>query len=103
MHSPVDADTLVSKFINPPYSTRTPRLSHYWLDGEDKDLFDIYVISDTERNSVAVIAKEALPPGEYSVLVSGSHQSLPCDAPYSEDHTWWGWNTTELAMEVVAP
>ena len=103
LHSPVDADTLISKFINPPYSTRTPRLSHYWLDGEDKDLFDIYVISDTERNSVAVIAKEALPPGEYSVLVSGSHQSLPCDAPYSEDHTWWGWNTTKLAMEVVAP
>ena len=98
---PVDTDSLVVAIATPPY--RTPRFSHYWLDGKDKDSFEIYVHADLGNSLEGFVSKGDLPPGEYSVLFSSYHTSLPCDAPQSTEHTWWSKDTTEWIIRVVAP
>ena len=97
----VATDTDIFIASNPPY--RTPRFSHYWLDGRDKDLFEFYVWDDLTHSTQVLVNKERLGKGEYIVLFNSYHESLPCDAPRSEQHTWWSKNTTEWIIRVGSP
>ncbi len=85
----------------PPY--QTPRFSHYWLDGEDKDLFAIGVSYDpTSISYLSLTTTQPLSTGEYSVHVSQVHSSLPCDEAHHFAGGWWTWDTTEWVVKVTS-
>ena len=99
--SPVSAGAYIHGPAGPPY--QTPRFSHYWLDGEDKDLFAIGVSYDpTSISYLSLTAVRLLSTGEYSVHVSQVHSSLPCDEAYLSVGGWWTWDTTEWVVKVTS-
>ena len=83
----------VFQFWRPPYGT--PRFSHYWLDGQDKDLFVLDVFADDQVTYEKVSTVQSLPPGEYSIHFNQYHRSLPCDQYFPD------WRITDTAEWVL--
>ena len=81
--------------LRPPY--RSPRFSHYWLDGPDRDLFAIYADEDSEASYEVVRPVKRLPPGQYNIYYSQYHTGQVCN-----NFTWWDWDTTELLVVINA-
>ncbi len=89
----------VFEFRRPPY--KLPMFSDYWLDGEDKDLYTIYVRIDADYTYEGMAIANDLAPGRYSVHHGQYHHSLPCDEqPPSVEGAWWSWNTAEWVVNV---
>ena len=93
----------VFRSYRPPY--QSPRFSDYWLDGRDKDLFNIYNGADHTYSYESLRTVRALPQGEYSVHYSQYHESLPCVGPpyYFGDNDWRTMETTEWVAKVTTP
>ena len=92
----------VLRFQRPPY--QAPRFSDYWLDGRDKDLFALDTGADPRYTYEGLRTVRALPLGEYSVLYSQFHHSLPCDEPSGFfEGAWESTDTTEWAVNVTPP
>ncbi len=83
----------------PPY--QTPRFSHYWLEGPDKDLFEMDESDDYGIHVEWLRVLRPLPVGEYNVFVGEFHSSLPCN-DYS-DGNWRVSNETEWLIKVTEP
>ena len=92
----------VFEFRRPPY--RSPRFSDYWLDGIDKDLFAIDNLAKPTFTYEGLRTVGGLSQGEYSVLYSQYHRSLPCDKYFSiHEGAWRTGDTTEWGVSVIAP
>ena len=87
----------VFEFRRPPY--RLPVFSDYWLDGEDRNLFEIHTTIDPDYTYEAMTIVNDLQQGAYSVHYGQYHQSLPCDeeSPRVEGD----WRTFDTAEWVV--
>ena len=89
-------------FQRPPY--RAPRFSDYWLDGRDKDLFALDTGADPRYTYEGLRTVRALPQGEYIVLYSQFHHSLPCDEPFGFfEEAWESTDTTEWVVNITPP
>ena len=89
-------------FQRPPY--QAPRFSDYWLDGRDKDLFALDTGADPRYTYEGLRTVRALPQGEYIVLYSQFHHSLPCDGPFGFfEEAWESTDTTEWVVNVTPP
>ncbi len=89
-------------FQRPPY--QAPRFSDYWLDGRDKDLFALDTGADPRYTYEGLRTVRALPQGEYIVLYSQFHHSLPCDEPFGFfEEAWESTDTTEWVVNVTPP
>ena len=98
--SETTADTEVLRLTRPPY--KSPRFSHHWLDGKDKDLFSIVVDANDRYTTEGLRALNPLPAGRYSVHYSQFHRSLPCDRQtYEGDDVWWVTDTVEWIINVT--
>ncbi len=84
--------------VRPPYET--PRFSHYWLDGLDKDLFSLEAGSDfTTVERLHMLHNLAA--GEYRVNVNQAHMSLPCALPFYYDPDADSWQVSETTEWVI--
>ena len=84
--------------VRPPYET--PRFSHYWLDGPDKDLFSFEAGSDfTTIERLHMLHNLAA--GEYRVNVNQGHMSLPCALPFYYDPGADSWQVSESTEWII--
>ena len=84
--------------VRPPYET--PRFSHYWLDGPDKNLFSLEAGSDFTTIERLHMANN-LAAGEYRVNVNQGHMSLPCALPFYYDPNADSWQVSESTEWVI--
>ena len=77
----------VFELRRPPY--KQPLFSDYWLDGENKDLFEIHTRIEPEYTYEAMTIANDLRQGAYSVHYGQYHQSLPCDEGSSRGEGAW--------------
>ena len=102
MDSERSANAAVFRFQRPPY--QAPRFSDYWLDGRDKGLFALDTGADPRYTYEGLRTVRALPQGEYSVLYSQFHHSLPCDESFAFfEEAWESTDTTEWVVNVTPP
>ena len=57
---------------------RSARFSNYWLDGRDRDLFDLETRADSTHSYERLRTSRALPQGRYFVHYNAFHMALPC-------------------------
>ena len=89
----------VFEFRRPPY--KQPLFSDYWLDGKDKDLFEIRIRIEPEITYEAMAIANDLRQGAYSVHYSQYYQSLPCDEESQRSEgAWQRRDTAEWVVNI---
>ena len=84
----------------PPYVT--PRFSDYWLEGDDRDAFEIHFGDDFDSHELMRPVSN-LGKGEYRVHYSQFHRSLPCDVDYYDERNWSSVDTMDFVVRVGEP
>ena len=98
--APLEAGEYVVHIDRPPYVT--PRFSDYWLEGDDRDAFEIYFGDDFDSHELMRPVSN-LGKGEYRVHYSQFHRSLPCDLDYRNERFWSSDDTMDFVVRVGEP